>query len=376
MRIVELVPSLDVGGAERLAALLAEGLTTLGHEVTVVSMYAAAGSWIEAELRAAGIDLRFLDKKPGLDPRMIVRLRRVLRDLQPDVVHTHLHTLKYAWPAAGFRGPRMVHTVHNLAEHEVEAHTRAVHHLAFRLGVIPVAIGEAVAGSVGGVYGRRPRHVIPNGIRVSDFRSPAGTRERMRETLGAQLGFAPEATLLLTAGRLNEQKNHAGLLKAFASPVLSNAHLLIAGEGELLPALRARAVDLGVATRVHFLGVRRDVAALMAAADAFVLASNWEGNPLVVLEAMAAGLPVVATDVGCVSELVSPETGRLVPRSDPPALAAALASLVEEPVLRAALGARGAEVAAARFDAAVMASAYSALFATVAGGGHGRGGAC
>ncbi|GDX81685.1 glycosyl transferase family 1 [Deltaproteobacteria bacterium] len=376
MRIVELVPSLDVGGAERLAALLAQGLTTLGHDVTVVSMFAATGSWIEAELRAAGIELRFLDKQPGLDLRMIGRLRRVLRDLQPDVVHTHLHTLKYAWPAVGFRGPAIVHTVHNLAEHEVETHTRAVHHVAFRLGVEPVAIGDAVAESLKRVYGRTPRSVIPNGIRVADFRSPAGTRERTRQALASQLGFEADTTLFFTAGRLNEQKNHAGLLDAFASPALASAHLLVAGEGALLGALQAQAAALGVASRVHFLGVRRDVSTLMAAADAFVLASNWEGNPLVVLEAMAAGLPVVATDVGCVAELVSHETGRVVPPGSPPALAAALAELAGDRALVRALGARGADIAAARFDVAVMARAYSELFATVADGPHRRGGAC
>ncbi len=376
MRIVELVPSLDVGGAERLAALLAQGLSTLGHDVTVVSMFASTGSWIESELAAAGVPVQFLAKKPGLDPGMILRLRRVLRDLRPDVVHTHLHTLKYALPARGRCGPTLVHTVHNLAEHEVELHSRLVHHLAFRLGVVPVAIGDAVADSIARVYGRRPAHTIPNGIRVADYASSESTRGSARATLAAQLDFAPETMVFLTAGRLNVQKNHTALLDAFRAPALSKAHLLIAGEGALLGALQAQAARLNLSPRVHFLGVRGDVPALMAAADAFVLASTWEGNPLVILEAMAAGLPVVATNVGCVAELVSRETGRVVVAGSAQALSGALVELADDRPLARGLGLRGAEVAASRFDVAVMARAYSELFSTVAGDARPRGGAC
>lgn len=355
-RIVEVVPSLDVGGAERMVALLARGLATLGHDVTVVSLFGQTGSWIEREL--AGIPLVFLGKRPGLDPAVVPRLRRALLDAVPDVVHTHLHALKYV-VAAGFIGrhPAVFHTLHNLAERELERPSRILHGLAFRAGVAPVAIGEAVAESVRRTYRMPPRATIPNGIVVADFAARDGVRASIRSELG--LGATPA---LLTVGRLNPQKNHAGLLAALAR-THTEAVLLVAGDGALRPALEARAAELGLRDRVRWLGVRTDVADLLAAADLFVLASDWEGNPLVVMEAMAAGRPVVATAVGCVPELVPAEAGILVPPGDALALARALDLVLGDPARLSELGLAARRSAIARFDAVVMARAYAKLFA-------------
>ncbi|HNC96352.1 MAG TPA: glycosyltransferase, partial [Myxococcota bacterium] len=163
MRIVQLIPSLDVGGAERMAALLALGLARLGHQVRLISLYNSSGSWIERDCVDQGLPLEFLGKKPGLDPSMVRRLGHSLRQWRPDIVHSHLHSLKYLLPARLFwRRCRIVHTVHNLAQHEIELHGRLIHHLAFRSGVVPVAIGAAVAQSLREVY-RIPIHEsIPN----------------------------------------------------------------------------------------------------------------------------------------------------------------------------------------------------------------------
>lgn len=360
MRIVELVPSLDVGGAERMAALMALELKAAGHDVALVSLYDSTGSWIEAELRAASVPLHFLGKRPGLDLRVIPKLRRLLLTLKPEVVHTHLHTLKYVLPAGPGGGFRVVHTIHNLAQHEIELAGRLLHHVAFRTGVVPVAIGEAVAESVRRVYRLAPGRTIPNGIPLRSSVPPDGAREDLRR----ELGFGAEEPVVVTVGRLNPQKNQALLLDAFARAPLA-AQLLIVGDGELRAQLTRQAADLGVGARVHFLGVRRDIPSLLAAADVFALASSWEGNPLVVMEAMAARLPVVATSVGCVPELVAASTGRLVPPSDPVALSAALTELCADLPLARSLGAAGYEVARARFDAPVMARAYTELFAVL-----------
>ncbi len=368
MRITQLVPSLDVGGAERMAALLAIELRRLGHEADVVALFPPAGTWIEAALRDAGVPVHHLGKRPGLDLRMVPALARTLRRTRPDVLHTHLHVLKYvlpAWPVA----PRtsVVHTLHNLAEHELEAHSRRVHHAAFRLGVAPVAIGAAVAESIVRVYGRAPAATIANGIDLGTVVPPPGARA----SVGAELGLPPTAPWLLVVGRLTPQKNHALLLRALADPRLAHAHLLVAGTGALQPALADQATAAGLAARVHFLGVRADVPRLCGAADALVLPSSWEGNPLVVMEAMAAGTAVVATAVGCVPELVTPGCGRLVPPEDAAALATALAEVAVDRALAARLGAAGRERAEARVSAATMAAAYLALYRTRLGEGGG-----
>jgi glycosyltransferase involved in cell wall biosynthesis len=350
VRIVQLIPSLSVGGAERIAALLALEQRRAGDDVAVVSLYDPAASWIEAGLREAGIPLRFLGKRPGLDPPVIRRLARALADLDPEVVHTHLHTLKYAVAARMLRPRRvaLVHTVHNIAEREAEGWDRALSRVVFR--------------SMQATYGIEPRWTIPNGIVVADF----APRPRVREATRAALGVGSEIPLLLTAGRLNTQKNHAALLAALADPRLEalKVRLLIAGEGELGPALEAQA-GLGLSDRVRFLGVVSDLPDLYAAADVFVLSSTWEGNPLVVMEAMAAGKPIVATAVGCVPELVSAATGVLVPPGDPPALAGAIARLAGDGDLGRRLGAAGARTAQARFDVREMARAYRDLYQAV-----------
>jgi glycosyltransferase involved in cell wall biosynthesis len=359
MRILQLIPSLHVGGAERMAALLAGGLAQLGHQVGVVCLFDPVSTWIEADLRSAGIQLYFLGKRPGLDLKMIPRLGRVLAAFKPDILHTHLHTLKYALPArlAWPRG-RVVHTVHNLARHEVEPQSQWIQQVAFRTGVISVAIGDAVAKSIEDLYGISPTAIIPNGIPVAACQAPVGSRASVRQ----EFSISEACPIFLTVGRLNSQKNHSALLSAFAALSSIDARLWIAGEGECREALGQQARLLNIADRVQFLGLRKDIPNLLAAADIFVLASNWEGNPLVVMEAMAAGRPVIATAVGCVPELVSAQSGRCVPAGDVPALTAAMQALSTDLAQARLLGIAGAEIARQRFDVSVMAKAYANLY--------------
>jgi glycosyltransferase involved in cell wall biosynthesis len=365
MRVLQLIPTLWIGGAERVVGTLARRLRGAGHDVGVVSLFGRSASWIEADLEAAGVELRFLDKRPGLDPRMIPRIARAVAAFRPDVIHSHLYVLKYALPAivAARRCP-VVHTIHNLAEREVEAPSRAIQYVAFRAGVVPVAIGEAVAESVRRVYGLRACRVVPNGIPVSDFAAAPGARDAVR----AELGLPASAPVFLAVGRFDPQKDHPTLVRAFASPHLrdTGAHLLLAGSGGLRGQAERIARELGAADRIHFLGVRRDVPRLLAAADAFVLASRWEGNPLSVMEAMASGKPVVATAVGCVPELVPDSAVSLVAPGDPEALAAAMRALAVDLPRARRKGSAAAELARTRFDADGMTRAYETLYAEVA----------
>lgn len=372
MRVVQVVPSLSVGGAERVAAMLALEQKARGHEVEVFALGPATGSWIEAELGRAWVPVRFLDKGPGLDLRVVPRLARALRRARPDVIHTHLHVLKYVLPALfAAPGAKLVHTVHNLADREVEPQSLRLQKLVFGRLVEPVAIGEAVAASMAQVYGRPPRFCIPNGVPTAHFQAPEGARAAVRGSLGL-----PDGTpVVLAAGRLNPQKNHPILLDAMARPALAalDAHLLLAGEGELHGALAERAAQPDLAGRVHLLGVRADMPALFGAADVFALSSTWEGNPLVVMEAMSAGLPVVATAVGCVPELVRAGPGEaapglLVPAGDADALAGALAELLGSPRARREAGEAAGRRAREVFDVGVMTEAYLRVYRRVTGG--------
>jgi glycosyltransferase involved in cell wall biosynthesis len=188
-----------------------------------------------------------------------------------------------------------------------------------------------------------------------------GIRERLR----GELGVPPEAGLVLAVGRLNAEKGQSLLLQA-APAVLSRCPgtvFALAGDGPLRGALEQQAAQLGIAGQVRFLGVRQDVPALLAAADLFVLPSRSEGMPNALLEAMAAGLPVVSFEVGGVGEvLVHGVTGLLVPPEDADGLARAMLALLENEQERRRLGAAARERIRANHNMENMCLQYRLLF--------------
>lgn len=364
LRLVHVIPNLGTGGAERMLLNLLCALDRSRFDTSVVSLFPAAGSPIEAELERGGVRVRYLSKRPGPDPRCAMALRRTLRELRPDVVHTHRYVLSYVLPSLILRGSACVHTVHNLAEREIPAPHRIAYRLAYRLGVAPVAISTEVARSFEVVYGRPPAALIPIGVPVATIASPGVDRKTWRAAEAV-----PEGTVVfLCVARFAPQKNLQLLIDAFAraAAVLPTSMLLLAGDGPLRAAVQDRASGLGVRDRVRFLGERRDVPALLGASDVFVLSSDWEGTPVSIMEAMAAGLPVVATAVGGVPELVRPGvTGRLVSPKDAGSLGDAMLELGSDASLRRAMGHAASRIAREALDVGVMASAYENLYRKV-----------
>jgi len=360
IRVLEVVATLRRAGAERVAVALARGLDPARFEAGVVSLYAPFPGGFEPELAGRGVPVWHLGKRRGFDPRIWLRLARAFRAFRPDIVHTHSYVMRYVWPARALsRTGKVVHTIHNVAEREVDSIGRAIHRFAFRRGAVPVAISAEVARSFRCLYGVEPAAVIPNG---SDIR--ACFRSGAREAWRCAHGFAPGDLLIASVARLEPQKNPLGLIDAFARGLAGEpgSHLILAGEGSLLEPARGAAARAGVAHRVHFTGLCQEVPELLSACDLFALASDWEGSPVAVIEAMAAGLPVAATAVGGVPELVEDGvTGVLVPAGDPAALGGALAALARDPARRRAFG-EAAAARAGRFDAAAMIAAYAALF--------------
>jgi glycosyltransferase involved in cell wall biosynthesis len=203
--------------------------------------------------------------------------------------------------------------------------------------------------------------VIPNGIPIDDYQCPSTPRPVWRR----EQGFQEEDVLFVCAARLEKQKNHAMLLEAFArGPATSRtAHLLLAGDGERRLALEEQARQLGIQGKVRFLGLRADICEVLAAADIFVLASHSEGNPLSLMEAMAAGLPVVATAVGGVPELIADRaSGLLVTPGNVDGLVAAMLKLLQDEETRWMMAAAAAHYAKEAFSASRMAQGYMELY--------------
>lgn len=357
-KILHILPNFGLGGAEQLVVDLMEATDKERFEVAAVSLYPESGTILEKEIREKELQVYFLNKHRGLDLRMIPQLYRLFRIFRPDVVHTHLYALRYTLlPTLFCRIPVRVHTVHNVAQKEVDRVGKLVHWIAFRLGkVVPVSISREVANTVRAVYGRGIHTpVIYNGIPTKWFVSSAGQDNTKKE----------KDVVLLHVGRFAPQKNHLFLIEAFALAAKEHPtmQLWLVGDGPLRPAVEKAVVEVRLEGKVSFLGIRDDVPKLLAASDVLVLSSDYEGVPLTVLEAMAAGKPVIATAVGGVPELVEDEvTGILVPPRNPEALARGILRLARDPDLRQRMGKAAQERALARFDISRTAREYEALY--------------
>lgn len=362
LRVIHVLPNFGLGGAERMAVHLMTHLNRDRFRVGAVSLYDRQGTDLEYMLESEGIPVWYLGKRLGFDPRMYPRLESVFREFRPDVIHTHMYVLRYLLPSLLLRRARAwVHTVHNLAEKEVDGVGRGIHRLAFRLGVVPVAIARGVAKSLERVYGLRDVPLIPNGIPVAQYALGEGAGKVWR----AKEGFGRSGVLLVSVARFSSQKGHETLVRAFALAAASypQLRLLLVGDGPLRPNLEGLVRRLGIVDRVRFLGVRTDVPEILAASDVFVLSSWWEGNPLSVMEAMAAGKPVVATAVGGVPELVlDGVSGLLVAPGDVEGLAQAISKLILDAHLRFRMAREALNEARKRFDISVMVRQYEALY--------------
>ena len=343
-----------------MASHLMAGLSR-SHEVAAASLYPSVNSPIEHRLRRVGVTLWQLGKRPGFDPRMFGALDRLIREMQPQVLHSHMSVLRYALPALlRHHVPVAVHTLHNLAEHESDTFGRFLQWFAFRRRcVLPIAISREVASSVKRVYGLESHAVVPNGIPVNKYAGSLADRISWRN----KERFPDDAVLFTCVGRLEPQKNPAMLVRAFASLNDSRAHLVMLGQGSLREWLVSYIRELGLEQRVHLLGHRPEVRECLAGSDVFVLSSNWEGNPLAVMEAMAAGLPVVGTTVGGVPELVeSGRQGFLVAPEDHRAFSTAMQILLGDAKKRAGMGDAARIRATEAFDVEQMVQSYAGIY--------------
>src|SRR5882757_9001419 len=323
-------------------------------------------------LEEADIPARYLGKHPGFDYRVYRRFDTVLKEYQPDVIHTHLHSLRYALPSMLLmKRVAMVHTVHNLAGCEIEPRARFIQRYALTHGVRPIAVAEEVAASLKSLYGIDRCRVISNCIPADLYANPRTPRLDWR----AKQGFKNNDVLFVCVARFAPQKNHALLLDSFAQGPASDprAHLVLVGEGQLRADLDEQARKLNLAGKVHFLGLRNDIPDVLGAMDVFVLSSDYEGNPLSVLEAMASGLPIVSTAVGGVPDLFeSGKEGLMVQTGDVQGLSNAMAYLLENREARLSMGMAAAQRARENYDVSTMVQAYEELYEDVVNLSHTR----
>lgn len=326
-RLTMVITELDVGGAEKAFVRIAIGLKNRGWQVSVISLRNAGP--LVTLLEAENIEVTALEAGGLFDVRAVFRLRRELLRKPADVLLTFLHQANLVGRIAGrLAGVRRIVCGVRVADR------RLVVTLPERITKGLVDRYVAVSQSVGELH-RKLCHIdatrieaIPNGVDVDaiDAAVPA---------IRSEMGCEPDDRVVLCVGRLSAQKAPLDALEAFRLmteqfPSLKlNARLLYIGEGELRADLQRRVDELGLQGSVQLPGWRPDVWRLMKSANSLLLASHWEGLPNVVLEAQAAGLPVVATAVDGTCGLIQDQlTGRLVPRGDTTAMATAMGEIL------------------------------------------------
>ncbi len=362
MRIMLVTTGLKVGGAEHQVVALARAFLAMGHAVAILSLL--AGREIEVPCGAHLVELN-MRKTPWGMTRALWQARALILAWRPDVMHAHMvHANLFARVLTRVAPcPPLVCTAHSFRE---GGRLRmAAYRLTDRWADVTTHVsndGRLGMIAAGGVPASRIV-VMPNGIDTDRFQPDLPMRQATR----TQLGIGAETRLLLNVGRLVPEKAQDMLIRAFARvyPAIP-AHLLIAGNGALRQQLSELAASLGVASRVTLLGQRDDIPALLNAADTFALSSDVEGLPMVLVEALACGCPVVSTDAPGVAEVLG-DLGTIVPRGNVDTLSAALAEALRVGTgTAAAQASRRARVLAA-FSIEAVARRWLTLYASLPG---------
>ena len=360
MIIALLLESDGPGGAENVLLTLGRTLRARGHEVVPVGPRVGEG-WLGERFREEGFEPETFDLRRSIDPQCLLALKAIMERRGVEVMHGHEFTMA-VYGAAAARLGRLPHviTMHGGRYYATALRRRVAFRWAMRNSHRVVAVSEATRRDLEESLGRPARcvDVIPNGQRLRQ-----GVRSKLRD----ELGLSDADFLIVNVGNLYSVKGQDSLVRALARSLSEGPglplHLAIAGRGEQEVPLRTLALDLGIADRVHLLGFRDDVPDVLAAADLFALPSLSEGLPLALLEAMFAGLPVVASAVGGIPEVVRHDReGLLCTPGSAEELAAAVLALFRDSALRDRIGRAGRDLAETRYTPDAMASAYEALY--------------
>ena len=378
--IVHVIARLNVGGAALHVLQLAHEQARRGHDVVVVAGTLAAGEesmeYVADELGVELIRLPVLQRElsPRADPAAILALRRIIRQRRPNVLHTHTAkagaTGRLAALASGRARPRaIVHTYHG---HVLSGYFSRRWERLFRLverglaltsGTL-IAVSDEVRDDLVrfGVAPARRFAVVPYGFDLPPW---SDADDEARRSVRAELGAAEDTFVVGWAGRLTPIKRPLDLIRTLRelTDLEVDAQLVLVGDGEDRADVELLTAELGVADRCRFVGFQKAIRPWYASFDALLLTSANEGTPVVAIEALAAGRPVVATRAGGTGTVVrNGESGYLEAIGDTKALAARLATLARDPALRARMGATGAEDVRSRFAVGRMADEIEGIY--------------
>jgi glycosyltransferase involved in cell wall biosynthesis len=360
VKLQVVISEMGVGGAERVVVELMHDAARRGDQLGLL----ANPGPLDAMLADLEIERSPLPtaRSPLALARAALAMRAFRKRFEPDLIHAHnvrvTGLARASSQLARFtqphRRPPLVTTYHGVPLEEIDAAARI---LRGADAVVCVSEGLREQLASAGVP-EQLLSVIPNGVPDAEPLS-AGRRQQ----LDAELGLEQGVPVVSIVGRLVPQKEHGRFLRAVSATIerVPRSRFLVVGDGQLREELEQAAADLGLGSHLLFTGVRSDARELIARSDLIVFSSTWEGLSIAALEALAAGVPVVSTDVAGMRELLASGAGLVVPHDDE-ALATAIAELLLDPARRAEMGAEGRRLHGERFSTARMADAYREVY--------------
>lgn len=366
--VAHVLRSLEIGAQAQLALDLARSQREEGDGVIVISLASPAAAPMAKDFRTAGIPVHVIPRRGTVDASLPMRLAVLLRRRRVDVVHTH-DPIALPYGAVGGRmaGARVVHTERGDAGTTSWPTWFRVRASRLLHALVSVSEQGLRIASNWGTGGRTVLQCVTQAVDLDRFQPDPEIRGQVRR----QLGVSDDAWVIGTVGHLTQPKGHAMLLRSVAPILGEDTSLLVVGAGPERAALRDLADRLDVSEHVRFPGARRDVPRMMAAMDAFALASRDGDLPLVVPEAMASGLPIVAPATGSIPHvIIDGELGRVVTPGDESALRSSLEHLRASREEARKMGRRARSAARTRFSLDRMHREYSQIYRSLLVSGH------
>lgn len=357
MKILEVIPTLHFpGGAQTFVASLATSFSKVGNiSVDILSLYKERGL-INEELEQKKIRIHYLNKKPGLDLRASRDFKKIVERLKPDVIHVHLASIvTLFFSGLLFKRKtnyRVFYTFHTLASKDTKKIATLLLKILFKNNlVIPIGISDFVSITIKERFGLRDVSTIYNGIDTSRYACDIELSRRSRD--------------FIHVGSFTNVKNHRFLIESFFDLIKQcpNSNLTLVGDGPLFESVKERVSFLKLDNHVSFVGIRNDVNVLLREHKFFLLPSLYEGNPISILEAMAAGLPVIASKTGGIVDIIdNQKNGFLFPVNDKDEFVNHMKYLLDNPGVSQTISLENMS-ASRRFDIAYTTKQHLNLFA-------------
>lgn len=364
--IIYVALSLDIGGLERIIVDLVKKLDKNKFKPIVCCL--CKKGVLANEIEKFGIDVIELEKKRGIDYYATIKLARILREKRIQIIHSHnINAHIHSFLAAKIANtPIIITTKHGAGlpfknSLSKMLWTKSINLFTDRIVTVSEDIKNILLND-GNINPNKITTII-NGINIENYSREIDTRKKKRE-----IGISDEDLIIGNVARLSREKGHNILLEAFSIVLkeVSNARLVLVGDGPLRKNLEDKAKELGIINKINFLGFRHDINELLKIFDVFVLPSITEGISLALLEAMSAGLPIVATNVGGNPEIViDGQTGLLVPPNDPYSMSKAILKVMDDKNFAKQMGLAGKALAQKQFSIEAMVSQYEQLYQNI-----------